>query len=56
MTKSEYDNIISVIYDNGRVEESNDNGASSEDVEFHFEAKQRGFTDQEIEEARERFA
>lgn len=53
MTRNEYEKIMSKIYDNGCVV---DQEGISEDTEFHFEAKEQGFSDQEIEEAREHFA
>lgn len=52
MTKAEYDKIMQYIYENGRVNSDDDN---SQDVEFHFEAKQRGFSDAEIAEAQRKF-
>lgn len=50
MTLSEYEDIGNFIYDNGRVitDETGDD-AQSYETEFHFEAKQRGFSDLEIE-------
>lgn len=52
MTRSEYEDIGNFIYDNGRViaDESGDD-FQSYSIEFHYEAKQRGFSDEEIEAA-----
>lgn len=56
MTKPEYDKIVSDIYENGRVEATEDgDDSASFDAEFHFEAKQQGFSDAEIKEAQEAF-
>ena len=50
MTKDEYEEIGNFIYDNGRViADDNGNDLFSYKAEFHFEAKQRGFSDEEIE-------
>ncbi len=50
MTKDEYEEIGNFIYDNGRViADENGNDDYSYSNEFHFEAKQRGFSDEEIE-------
>jgi hypothetical protein len=54
MDKQQYEAIMEEIYENGRVTDEDDN-TSSQDVEFHFEAKQRGFSAEEIKEAQERF-
>lgn len=50
MSITEYEEIGNFIYDNGRVI-ADENGDDDESflTEFHFEAKQRGFTDEEIE-------
>ena len=52
MTRSEYEDIGNFIYDNGRVitDETGDD-FQSYTVEFHYEAKLRGFDDEEIEAA-----
>lgn len=52
MTKAEYDKIMQYIYESGRVDSDDDN---SQEIEFHFEAKQRGFTDAQIAEALRKF-
>jgi len=57
MTKDEYEEIGNSIYDNGRViadENGNDTlifcfSDYSYSNEFRFEAKRRGFSDEEIE-------
>jgi hypothetical protein len=50
MTRSEYEDIGNFIYDNGRViTDENGDDAQSYETEFHFEAKQRGFSDVEIQ-------
>jgi hypothetical protein len=53
MNRQEYDAIMQAIYENGRV---TDQDGISEDTEFHFEAKQRGFSDEEIQAAREKYS
>jgi hypothetical protein len=56
MTKQQFDKITQDIYQNGRVEAAEDgDDSASFDAEFHFEAKARGFSDNEIKEAQERF-
>lgn len=56
MTKQQFDQITQKIYEAGRVEAAQDgDDSASFDAEFHFEAKQRGFSDDEIAEAQERF-
>lgn len=56
MTRSEYEDIGNFIYDNGRViaDETGDD-FQSYTVEFHYEAKQRGFSDEEIGTALENY-
>ncbi len=56
MDKRKFDEISRFIYENGRVVAAEDGDDSAGfDAEFHFEAKQRGFSDDEIKEAQERF-
>lgn len=53
MDRQQYDKIITKIYENGRVLADDDN---SEDIEFDFEAKEQGFSAEEIKEAREQYS
>ena len=52
MTSEQYDKIMLKIYENGRV---TDPDGISEETEFHFEARQQGFSDEEILIAHSKF-
>lgn len=50
MTKDEYEEIGNFIYDViAETADDNGNDLFSYKAEFHFEAKRRGFSDEEIE-------
>lgn len=53
MTKQQFDSIMLKIYENGRV--LPDEGEISQNQEFEFEALEQDFSQDEIEEALDRF-